>query len=1030
MPDVAPPLSAFPADLQAAYPTADLLWGILEASLTGLALYTPLWDEAGQVVDFRIDLLNLAAQQILGQPARPRNTYLELYPHTWASGVFAFHRQAFDSGEPARFQANYQADGLDNYFRLSAQRVGQGLLVSFSDTADTDRSEVEVALRASQQQTQAARTQAEYQRNQFQALVDQAPVALGFFEGPELRVMAANQQLCTIWGHPSDEVLQRPLLEALPELHGQGFDDLLRQVLATEVPVIGTETPAQLLRNGQLTTTYFDFVYKPFYTAAGKVQGVINVSVDVTARVVARQQLQALTDELLAANQELERVTISVEAARAEAELQRQQLHRVLEQAPALICILQGPQHVFQFANPPYQALMGGRPLLGKPIAEALPEVAAQGIFEPLDQVYRSGESYYASEQLTHIARPDTSPPQLEPRYYNFVWQARRDLGGAVDGIMVFAHEVTAQVQARQQVERAREEVQNLNEELAALNEELQASNEEYLLANTALSEAQQQLQALNQALEARVHERTREVVAARAATEQQRLRLEQLLTQAPAGICMLVEPELVFEMVNPAYQALFPGRALQGRPLLEALPELTGQHVWHTLQQVYQTGTTHQEWGIHIPVATYEGGPLEDFYFNYIQQARYDERGHIDGVVVFVFDVTQQARAQQASEASAQQLRLITDALPVLISYVDRARRYQFANEAYRAWFNQDPAALLGQPVWEVVGEPAYAVTQDYMTRVLAGERLAFDALMPYPTGLVKHIHTDYLPDVRQGIVVGFYALVTDVTEQVQAREKVLELNEALAALNEELQVSNEELSETNQQLTRTNIDLDNFIYTASHDLKQPIANIEGLLLALQHELPPACRVGEVPIMLHLMQEAVERFGRTITHLTDVSRLQQAHAQPATQVSLARVVQEVQLDLAPLITQTAAQVLVAIPASVTLLFAEKNLRSVVYNLLSNALKYRHPDRSPVVRLTYQAAANYQILEVQDNGLGLDPRQGQDKLFAMFQRLHTHVEGTGLGLYMVKKIVENVGGRIEVQSELEQGSTFRVYFPR
>lgn len=116
-----------------------------------------------------------------------------------------------------------------------------------------------------------ARTQAEDQRNQFQALVDQAPVALGFFGGPELRITAANQQMCTIWGHPAEHVLHRPLLEAVPELQGQGFDDLLRQVMATQVPVIGTETPAQLLRDGQLTTTYYDFVYKPFYNAAGQV---------------------------------------------------------------------------------------------------------------------------------------------------------------------------------------------------------------------------------------------------------------------------------------------------------------------------------------------------------------------------------------------------------------------------------------------------------------------------------------------------------------------------------------------------------------------------------------------------------------------------------------------------------------------------------------------------------------------------------------------------------------------------------------
>lgn len=69
------------------------------------------------------------------------------------------------------------------------------------------------------------------------------------------------------------------------------------------------------------------------------------------------------------------------------------------------------------------------------------------------------------------------------------------------------------------------------------------------------------------------------------------------------------------------------------------------------------------------------------------------------------------------------------------------------------------------------------------------------------------------------------------------------------------------------------------------------------------------------------------------------------------------------------------------------------------------------------------------MLEVQDNGLGLDVTR-ESQLFTMFRRFHTHVEGSGIGLYMVKRMVENAGGRIEVQSEVGQGTTFRVYFPR
>jgi len=738
MPAIVAPLSSFPADLHSTFPQADLLWGVLEASLTGLALYSPLHDAEGCLTDFRIDLLNAAAQRMLGQPARPAGTYLGYYPHTLNTGVFAFHRDAFESGEPATLAVNYQGDGLDNYFRLSARRVGQGLLVSFSDTADAARTEVEVALRASQTEEHAARAEAERQRNQFQALVDQAPVALGFFEGPELRVTAANQQMCTIWGHAADQILHRPLLEAVPELRGQGFDDLLRQVMATEVPVVGTETPAQVLRDGQLKTTYYDFVYKPFYDARGQVQGVIDVAVEVTAQVVARQQ-----------------------------------------------------------------------------------------------------------------------------------------------------------------VERAHEQVQKLNEELAAINEELHASNEEYQRANMALHETQGQLQQLNQALEARVAERTQQIV-------EQSVRLARLVQEAPVAICMLDGPELVFELLNPEYEALFPGRLLLGRPLLAALPELLGSPVAALLRQVYETGVSYEGRELLLHLARPSDGQLESRYFDFVYQARYDAAGRINGLVMFGFEVT----------------------------------------------------------------------------------------------------------------------------GRVQSRQQVQDLNEELAAINEELRVSNEELQETNTQLTRTNVDLDNFIYTASHDLKAPISNLEGLLLMLSQELPAASQVGEVPTLLRLMQDAIERFGRTIGHLTDVSRLQKEHTPQPTKISPARVVQEVQLDLAPLIAQSRAQVHVTVPESITLLFSEKNLRSVVYNLLSNAIKYQHPERAPVVHVGYQPHGAYQVLTVRDNGLGMDLARDREKLFAMFQRLHTHVEGTGIGLYMVKKIVDNAGGRIEVQSEPGLGSTFTIYFAR
>ena len=791
---------------------------LLDVSLTGIHLVRPVYAPAGgELVDFAIEYLNPAAQRMTGLAEQPGGTLLGRFPHALAAGIFAYYRRVFETGEQLTYEANYQADGLDNYCRFSARRSGQHLLVSFTDTRDQARSAVEETLRASQVRERAARAEVEAERNLLQAVLTQAPVAIGVFQGEELSIAAANAQMAATWGRTPEQILGRPLLAAVPELQGQGFDDQLRQVLQTQVPVRGSEKPAVIWRDGQLQTTYYDFVYQALYDAQGAVLGVIDVAVDVTAQVRARQQVQVL-----------------------------------------------------------------------------------------------------------------------------------------------------------------------------------------------------------NQELEARVQARTQQIHA-------QSQRLERLFLQAPAAICILGGPELVFELVNPIYQQFFPDRQLLGKPLLQALPELTDHAAYHTMRQVYDTGETNQQPALLVPLARTTDGVLEDRYFTYIQQPRYDEQGCIDGVLIFGLEVTETVQARQASEAQAQQLRLLTDALPVLIGYLDRARRYQFANESYRTWFGQDPAALLGRPVRDVLGEKAYAAAASYMDRALGGERLSFEATMPYRAGFTRHIRTDYVPDVRDGQVQGFYSLVQDISEQVDARQQVQRLNEELAAVNEELQASNHELSTANDQLTRTNADLDNFVYTASHDLKAPISNLEGLLASLREELPPPAADSEVGYLLHLMQDSVNRFTHTLSLLTDITKLQHAFNEAPAPVALAPLIEAVRLDLAPLRQQVGGHLRVDVAAAPTVTFAEKNLRSVVYNLLSNAFKYHDPARLAEVTVRSRVEGPYLVLEVQDNGLGLE-LSGEHELFGLFRRFHTHVEGSGVGLHMVRKLVENAGGKIEVVSQVGQGSTFSVYF--
>jgi signal transduction histidine kinase len=333
----------------------------------------------------------------------------------------------------------------------------------------------------------------------------------------------------------------------------------------------------------------------------------------------------------------------------------------------------------------------------------------------------------------------------------------------------------------------------------------------------------------------------------------------------------------------------------------------------------------------------------------------------------------------------------------------------YELVNPGYQQLFAG--RQLLGRPLLEAVPEFRGSPVWERLQQVYRSGQTHQDQEVPLTfvraaggpqVGYFNHTFQARYNEHQQ--VDGVYVFAFDVSEQVRARQQVLDLN---------------------QQLTRVNADLDSFVYMASHDLRGPINNLEGLVQALCEELPDS--PAPASPLLQLMQEAVQRFQRTLGQLGEVLPLQQAQ-DPAPPVELATMVEDLRQDLLPALQQTGGQLEVETAACPVVAMPAKSLRSLLYNLLSNALKYRHPDRPPHVRLTCHTQDGYWCLTVQDNGLGLTPSQQAD-LFALFRRFHHHVEGLGLGLYTVKKIVENLGGRVEVQSEPNVGSTFRVYVP-
>lgn len=424
------------------------------------------------------------------------------------------------------------------------------------------------------------------------------------------------------------------------------------------------------------------------------------------------------------------------------------------------------------------------------------------------------------------------------------------------------------------------------------------------------------------------------------------------------------------------------------------------------------------------------------------------NEQGQIQSLITASLDITVQRQIKEAlkrSEQNAQfrldELEAIYTSAPVGLCVIDTQLRYVRINKLLAEINGYTVEQHIGKSIREILPSLAHEV-EAIMHEIIENDEPVLGIELNGETiaqpGVQRSWVESWLPfKNQQGVVMGINIVAQEVTEQKQKEAELQKYQEDLAAMNEELTVSNEELRTTNEDLLKTNErlkqvnnDLDNFVYAASHDLKTPIANIHGLMKVLRLSLPAESLSSDrIKKTLRMMEESVDRFMKTISDLSDIVRLQKQADLPVEQVNVSEIIREAQLDLALFIEQTNTELTINVNSCKPIPFVPKNLRSVVYNLISNAIKYRDPRRTPQIHIECKEEEGYQVLTVTDNGLGMDLRKTKSRIFGMFKRMHDHVEGSGVGLYMVKKIVENAGGKIEVESQLGKGSSFKVYFP-
>lgn len=305
--------------------------------------------------------------------------------------------------------------------------------------------------------------------------------------------------------------------------------------------------------------------------------------------------------------------------------------------------------------------------------------------------------------------------------------------------------------------------------------------------------------------------------------------------------------------------------------------------------------------------------------------------------------------------------------------------------------------------------------------------------------------------------IIIILFILYSSYKASKKLNYKIIEQNNDLAVSQEEIQAQNEELLVGNEEISaqrdviqeqRNYLDsrnrelediveertkdllqyiqqLEQFAFISSHNLRAPIARILGLGNLLEmNGLEDSETIHKALIVCARDLDTV------IKDLNAVLDIRQNNQIDLVQVMLSEEMQKVRSSLSNQIIANEALIHENFSEVDQVKSFRPYLQSILINLISNGLKYRRPDVSPVITIKSQYKKNFVCIQVSDNGMGIDLEKYRDKLFMMYKRFHSHVEGKGLGLYMVKTQIETMGGKIEIESEVNSGTTFYLYFKR
>lgn len=1066
--------------------------------------------------------------------------------------------QRYDVSRPASLGGGFEEKYWNPTNTPILDEQGEVLYIihKVSDATDSIKNQRYIEQLAAREQS--ALSQLSWEQRRLDAVFMQLPVGIAIFKGEDLIVELANPQMSEILGRAPEYLIGKPIFDALPEVRGQGFEEILSGVFTSGRPYEALEVPVSMTREGKPAVGFYNIIYQPLRNHEQQVTGIIQLINEVSDQVEAR----------------------------IKAENRERQLRLITDALPVLIGYLD-KEEKYRFANKAYETWfpLKAEDLLGQPVRQVVGDKAYSGVKQYIDRALSGERLEFESEM---------------PYREDFVKHIRTsyipDLrDGKTEGFYTLVNDITEQVLSRKKVEESEAKYRSLFETMeqgfCIIEMIFDADNKpvdyRFIETNPMFGEQTGLKQAngktarelvpdlephwfelygkvaltgeplrFTEGSEAmgrwfdvyafRIEEHNNHRVALLFSDISERKKAEQELRESEERFSSIFNQTSVgiaqtdlsgkFTLVNERYAEmvgrnkeelyqmrmsdlthhedveanlpLFKKAAEDGTPFkiekrylrgdgtiiwvnvyVSAIKDAEGKPV-HTVgvaqditesklaeESLKRTNSWYQlvnqatqdaiwDWNLKTQEISWNEGIHSMFHYKpeevdrtaswWYEHVHPEDRERVvngihevidsgkehwseeyryrtgDGSYKIVFDrgfvlhdeggkpirmigsMQDISERKQTEEALKESKELFSR---VIEGSNDGIWEWDFKDD--KAWWNQRFSEILGTNIPETkrsfksIAEHILPEDRDVLDKALTGhlergEKFEVECRIKHPGGTIRNVllKGKVVLD-KKGSTAKLSGTMTDITERRQAAEH---------------------LRRKNEQLTRINNDLDNFIYTASHDLKAPITNIEGLVSLLSKTLGtlPA-RQDKTDKLMELINTSIGRFKETIKDLAEVAKVQSNTEEDLDQIAFSEVLDEVKSNIKTTIDESEALITEDFSGAPAIYFSKKNLRSILYNLVSNAIKYRSPERQPRIRVSTSVADNDCILlSVQDNGMGIKEKD-RHKVFMMFKRLHQHVEGTGVGMAIVKRIVDNNEGKIEIESTVGEGSLFKVY---